>query len=84
MKGIPAIHLFTGAHVDYHKPSDDWERLNADGMAQVNGNYTERLGGVRGPCRSARVRGSPQPESVDVDGRQFRRMARHHSVVFAG
>lgn len=42
MKGIPAIHLFTGAHVDYHKPSDDWERLNADGMAQVV-NYTERL-----------------------------------------
>ncbi len=42
MKGIPAIHLFTGAHVDYHKPSDDWDRLNADGMAQVT-TYTERL-----------------------------------------
>jgi Tol biopolymer transport system component len=33
--GIPALHLFTGAHVDYHRPSDDWERINADGMAKV-------------------------------------------------
>ncbi len=35
-KGIPALHLFTGAHADYHKPSDDWDRLNADGMATVS------------------------------------------------
>jgi Tol biopolymer transport system component len=34
-RGIPALHLFTGAHADYHKPSDDSHLLNADGMAKV-------------------------------------------------
>jgi len=34
---IPALHLFTGVHADYHKPSDDLERFEADGSARVVG-----------------------------------------------
>jgi hypothetical protein len=33
--GVPVVHLFTGAHSDYHKPSDDAERINAAGGARV-------------------------------------------------
>lgn len=29
---IPVLHLFTGQHEDYHKPGDDSEKLNYDGM----------------------------------------------------
>jgi len=32
---IPVLHLFTGTHSDYHRPSDDWEHINAPGMAQI-------------------------------------------------
>jgi hypothetical protein len=32
---IPSIHFFTGAHEDYHKPSDDVDKINADGMEKV-------------------------------------------------
>ncbi len=32
---IPAIHFFTGAHEDYHKPSDDVELINAPGMEVI-------------------------------------------------
>jgi hypothetical protein len=35
LKDIPAIHYFTGAHDDYHKPSDDEARINYDGMLRV-------------------------------------------------
>jgi hypothetical protein len=35
LKNIPAIHFFTGAHGDYHKPSDDVEKINAAGEAQI-------------------------------------------------
>jgi hypothetical protein len=35
LKGIPAIHLFTGSHADYHKPGDLPEKLNVEGMARV-------------------------------------------------
>jgi len=33
--GVPVLHLFTGAHDDYHKPSDVPDRLNAAGAAQI-------------------------------------------------
>ncbi len=34
-KQIPVLHFFTGNHPDYHRPSDDWEKLNVPGMARV-------------------------------------------------
>ncbi len=35
---IPVLHFFTGQHEDYHKPSDDAEKLNYAGMEQIS-NY---------------------------------------------
>jgi hypothetical protein len=34
-KKIPVIHLFTDLHKDYHRPSDDFETLNIEGMKRV-------------------------------------------------
>lgn len=34
-KGIPAVFFFTGLHEDYHAPSDDFERIDVEGMAAV-------------------------------------------------
>lgn len=31
----PVLFLFSGAHEDYHKASDDWEKLNYPDMARV-------------------------------------------------
>jgi Tol biopolymer transport system component len=33
--GVPVLHFFTGAHSDYHKPSDTPDGVNAAGTAQV-------------------------------------------------
>jgi Tol biopolymer transport system component len=33
--GVPVLHFFTGAHSDYHKPSDDTEHLNLVGATQI-------------------------------------------------
>ncbi len=33
--GIPAIHLFTGAHTDYHRTSDTADKLDAAGLSDV-------------------------------------------------
>jgi hypothetical protein len=30
-KSIPAVHFFTGIHVDYHKPSDTADKINSEG-----------------------------------------------------
>ena len=34
-KGIPVLHFFTGTHKDYHRPGDDWEKVNLEGTSQV-------------------------------------------------
>ena len=38
LNDIPVLHLFTGQHEDYHKPSDDAEKLNYEGMQRIE-NY---------------------------------------------
>lgn len=50
---IPVLHFFTGTHSEYHRPEDDWQLINAAGMARVGelaievldalGDRTERL-----------------------------------------
>jgi hypothetical protein len=35
-RGIPILMLHTGLHEDYHRPSDDPEKLNKPGMEQVS------------------------------------------------
>ena len=32
---IPTLHFDTGKHADYHRPSDDVEKLNWDGMQRI-------------------------------------------------
>jgi Tol biopolymer transport system component len=39
--GLPVLHFFTGAHSDYHKPSDSSGRINAAGVAQIAFIVTE-------------------------------------------
>src|SRR5204863_7498693 len=34
-RGIPVLHFFTNLHDDYHRASDDVERLNAAGETRV-------------------------------------------------
>lgn len=35
-KNLPVLMLFTGAHEDYHRPSDTWEKVHAAGVARVS------------------------------------------------
>lgn len=34
-KDIPVLFYFTGLHTDYHKPSDDADKINYDGQAKI-------------------------------------------------
>lgn len=35
LKDIPVLHFFTGQHADYHKPSDDFSKVNFEGEKKV-------------------------------------------------
>lgn len=34
-KDLPVLHFFTGTHKDYHKPSDDIEKVNINGIYAI-------------------------------------------------
>ena len=40
--GVPVLHFFTGAHSDYHKPTDIASHINGAGLAQI-ASLTEHL-----------------------------------------
>ena len=35
LKGIPVFHFFSGFHPDYHRPSDDFDKINVNGISRV-------------------------------------------------
>jgi len=42
LQDLPVLHFFTGQHEDYHKPSDDAEKINYEGLLKVV-RYIDRL-----------------------------------------
>jgi membrane-associated protease RseP (regulator of RpoE activity) len=34
--GLPVLHLFTDLHEDYHRSTDDWDKINLDGFKRVS------------------------------------------------
>jgi len=68
-KDIPVLFAFTGLHGDYHRPSDDSDRINFGGMARI-ADYLEliALDVVRRPERPAHAkiaRKAPQAPATD-------------------
>jgi len=35
LQDIPVLHFFTGQHEDYHKPGDDYDKINYEGMTRI-------------------------------------------------
>jgi len=56
---IPAINFFTGFHDDYHRPGDDWEKVDAAGTRQVATLALELAARLAG--RETRPEFVPQP-----------------------
>jgi hypothetical protein len=34
-RDVPVLHFFTNTHADYHRPSDDWQRIDGTGLESV-------------------------------------------------
>ncbi len=42
LKNVPALNFFTGAHEDYHRPTDTAEKLNYEGLERV-AQFSEQI-----------------------------------------
>ena len=62
MRGVPALHFFTGLHPDYHRATDDVEKVDFGGMARVV-NMAERVAReiADRPAKLTRTRMPSQP-----------------------
>jgi hypothetical protein len=70
-KDIPVLFFTTGAHLDYHTPSDTWEKLNYQGMASVSDiiyNVAEKL--ANNDSKLAFTEAGPKQEAVRTMRRQ--------------
>ncbi len=63
---IPSLFLFTGAHSDYHRPTDDIEKIDPEGIVNVTGLVTKVL------SHFDRVGGSLTFQKTRSDGRRGR------------
>ncbi|MEO8149996.1 MAG: M28 family peptidase [Bacteroidia bacterium] len=46
LENIPAIHFFSGTHEDYHKPTDDEDKINYHGEVQIIDFILELISGL--------------------------------------
>jgi hypothetical protein len=66
--GMPVLHFFTGAHSDYHKPSDEPSKLNFGGMSAVAGVVSDVV--LAAQASKLTLRKVPAPASRG-DARSF-------------
>ena len=73
-KGVPVLFAFTGLHSDYHRPSDDTDRINFTGMGRI-ADYLEliALDVARRPARPAFVKLTEQSNPHAAGGDNARR-----------
>jgi hypothetical protein len=60
--GLPVLHFFTDLHEDYHRTTDDWQKINVEGFEQVAGFTTglvRALGNRPGPLTAEAATPSP-------------------------
>jgi aminopeptidase YwaD len=64
--GIPVLHFMSSMHVDYHRPTDDWQKINVDGLnriVELTSGVATRLaaGGPDAVVMQTIVQEQPQP-----------------------
>lgn len=66
-RGIPVLHFFSGTHPEYHRTGDDWELINAEGLAQVTdlvSGVVETLSSPARPVALTPVEGAGNPHGA--------------------
>ena len=76
--GVPVLHFFTGAHADYHKPTDTADQINAAGAGADRRRWSRRW-----RPRSRRAASALTFQRMSRPGHrgrraQLQRVARHH------
>lgn len=64
LAGKPVLHLFTDLHEDYHRPSDDWDKINVPGLERVSAFATDLVRAIADRTRPLTFVNKPPPPVV--------------------
>jgi aminopeptidase YwaD len=70
-KQVPVLFFFSGLHADYHKPSDTWDKIDANAAIEVVklvADVTDRLDSDPGRPQFVRVEEKENPHGGVVSG----------------
>jgi aminopeptidase YwaD len=67
-RDVPVLHFFTNVHEDYHRPSDDWEKVDAAGLVKVAGIVERVAREVAGRSGALTFRRSTAPPPRAASG----------------
>jgi hypothetical protein len=71
-RGIPVLHFFTNLHEDYHRPTDDWQKIDFPGISHVAELVSDIASRVAGrPARLAVVEGIGAPPADSSEGQGY-------------
>lgn len=64
-RGLPVLHFFTNVHADYHRPGDDWEKIDQPGLVRV-ASIVERIARAvaNRPAPLTFRRAAPRPQAA--------------------
>jgi C-terminal processing protease CtpA/Prc len=72
LKDIPVLHFFTNVHGDYHKPSDDWEKIDAVGLSRVSSIVAEVASAIANKQTTLTlVKGAGKPPAAANESRGY-------------
>lgn len=74
LKNIPSIFFFTGVHLDYHRPSDDWEKINylgCDKAANFIANFVKKVADLDVKLPFTRATNDNNSESKPSSGSSY-------------
>jgi hypothetical protein len=76
-KGIPAVQIFTGAHEDYHRPSDTADKIDGAGLVKVATFLKEALTFMleREPPLTIRIENAETPSHAAAPAQGGRRVS---------
>jgi Zn-dependent M28 family amino/carboxypeptidase len=84
---IPVYHFFTGLHNDYHRPSDDFDKINVTGMVRITDMVSQvamRIATTPERPTYREVRGRANPTQQNARRPQPGRMGIEYSVQERG
>ncbi|MGH9261994.1 MAG: PDZ domain-containing protein, partial [Acidimicrobiales bacterium] len=65
----PVLHFFTDVHDDYHRSTDDWQRINANGVSAIARYVAEVARALANRPEPLTFVDAPRPQLASAGGR---------------